>query len=113
MPKLQKFIVGQLKTVPALLRHIVALTFCLVCVSGTHGESSGRKAFQVFTKREGDVTHFYVDNREANEVTATFELHMLNLKGSKRFPYTATYPGSQVTEAFTVSPVKPVPALPA
>ena len=69
MLKLNTFIVGQLKLLPASLRHIVILMFCLVCVSGGHGGNPPRKAFHVFTKREGDVTRFYVDNREANEVT--------------------------------------------
>src|SRR5258705_382681 len=105
MLKPQKFMVGQLQFVPSALRHMVMLAFCLVCVSGTQGESPARKAFNVFTKREGNVTRFFVDNREASEVTATFELQTVNLKGSQRFPYTATFPANQSTEAFTVSPI--------
>jgi murein DD-endopeptidase MepM/ murein hydrolase activator NlpD len=106
MLKVPKFTVGQLKFVPSALRCIVMLTFCLICVSGTQGESPARKAFNVFTKREGNVTRFFVDNREASEVTATFELQTVNLKGSQRFPYTATFPANQCTEAFTVSPAE-------
>jgi murein DD-endopeptidase MepM/ murein hydrolase activator NlpD len=106
MRKFKKFIVGQLSIVPTAIRHIVLVTFCLVCVSGTQGDSPARKAFQVFTKRDGNLTRFFVDNREASEVTATFELQMLNLKGSQTFPFSATYPANQVTEAFTVSPVE-------
>src|SRR6185436_10647851 len=53
-----------------------------------------------------NLTRFFVDNREASEVTATFELQMVNLKGSQRLPFSATYPANQVTEAFTVSPVE-------
>jgi murein DD-endopeptidase MepM/ murein hydrolase activator NlpD len=105
MLKLPKFIVGQLKFVPSALRCIVMLAFCLICVSGTQGESPARKAFNVFTKREGNLTHFFVDNREASEVTATFELQTVNLKGSQPFPYTTTFPANQCTEAFTVTPV--------
>lgn len=90
-----------------MLRHSVLLAFCLVCVSGGHGENTARKAFHVFTKRDGENTRFYVDNREANEVTATFEVQMVNLKGTTNFPFSSTYPANQVTEAFTLSPVNP------
>jgi murein DD-endopeptidase MepM/ murein hydrolase activator NlpD len=113
MLNLRNFIVGQLNLFPTTLRHIVMLTFCVVCVSGTPpvtlaaGETPARKPFHVFTKREGNCTRFFVDNREANEVTATFELQTLNLKGSTNFPFSGTYPANQVTEAFSVAPINP------
>jgi murein DD-endopeptidase MepM/ murein hydrolase activator NlpD len=95
------------KSFPAVLRHVAFLTFALTCVSVSQGENPARKSFHVLTKRDGNVTKFFVDNREANEVTATFELHCANLKGTTNFPFTTTFPPSQVTEAFSVSPIDP------
>src|SRR5258707_1060815 len=61
---------------------------------------------KVTTKIEGGVTHFYVENKEYAEVTMTFEMGMVNLKGNTQFPYTASFPGRQVTEAFALSPIE-------
>src|SRR3954452_1152619 len=61
-------------------------------------------AVKVTTKREGTVTHFYVENNERCEITMTFELGVVNLKSSKGLPYTATFPAREKTEAFTVEP---------
>lgn len=63
------------------------------------------KSVRVVTRREGDVTKFYVDNREFGEVTMTFEMQMSNLTGNVQFPYTATFPAREVTEAFILSPI--------
>lgn len=107
MLNIQKRFVGKLTTIPAALRHSLVLAASLVFIFSAEAESSARKMFQVVTKREGNATRFYVDNREANEVTATFEVQAINLKGSKGFPYTGTFPANQLTEAFTVSPIDP------
>jgi murein DD-endopeptidase MepM/ murein hydrolase activator NlpD len=40
-------------------------------------------------------------------VTATFELKLTNLKSTGGSCYTATYPGNQLTEAFTLAPANP------
>ena len=61
----------------------------------------------VGTQRDGDVTHFYVTNRELCEVTMTFSLKLVNLKSCAEFPYTVTLPPHQVTEAFSLEPVDP------
>src|ERR1043166_8283024 len=61
---------------------------------------------RVLTKREGEVTRFFVENLEMTEVTATFDLTLKNLK-SNAGNYSATYPAKCITEAFTVSPVDP------
>ena len=37
----------------------------------------------------------------------TFEMGMENLRGSTKFPYTATFPPRSKTEAFQVSPISP------
>ena len=65
------------------------------------------KAVNVSTRRDGDVTHFYVENKELCEITMTFEMGLVNLKGSTTFPCTVALPPRQVTEAFTLSPNDP------
>jgi hypothetical protein len=67
-------------------------------------EESTNKLVRVVTKRDGELTRFFVENLEPSEVTATFELKLTNLKSSVGSSYTATYPGRQLTEAFTLSP---------
>ncbi|HEU5125387.1 MAG TPA: M23 family metallopeptidase [Verrucomicrobiae bacterium] len=58
---------------------------------------------KISTQREGDVTRVYVQNQERTEVAMTFDFHVVNLKSTVKFPYTATFaPGE--TEAFTLSP---------
>jgi murein DD-endopeptidase MepM/ murein hydrolase activator NlpD len=61
-------------------------------------------AVKVTTRCEGGVTHFYVENKELCEITMTFGLDVSNLKGTVEFPYTATFPAQEVTEAFTLTP---------
>ena len=106
MLNLRKKIVDRLRMVLAKSRHTVLLALCLACVAATQTEA-GRKPFEVVTKREGNVTRFYVDNREANDVTATFEISATNIKSTQPFPYTQTFPANQVTEAFSLSPIDP------
>jgi murein DD-endopeptidase MepM/ murein hydrolase activator NlpD len=65
-------------------------------------ELSGVK---VTTSREGELTHFYVENQEYCEVTMTFEMGLQNLKGDTNFPYTVSIPARQTSEAFILSPV--------
>lgn len=85
--------------------HSLLVLLLLGCSSG-HGasDSASPKLVRVITKKDGDTTHFFVENLEAGEVTATFEVGPDNLKGSVDFPYTAVYPARQTTEAFTLSP---------
>ena len=60
----------------------------------------------VLTDRDGDGTHFVVENDELSEVTMTFDFATKNLKCSVKLPYTATFkPGE--TEAFTMLPSDP------
>src|ERR1043165_2365145 len=82
------------------------LLLALIGCSSGHGasDSASPKLVKVITKKDGDVTRFFVENHEAGEVTATFEVAPENLKGSVTFPYTAVYPPRQTTEAFTLSP---------
>ena len=62
------------------------------------------RAVRVITKRGGDVTRFYVENNELCEITMTFDLKAVNLKGTGQFPFTGTFPPRQLTEAFTLEP---------
>src|ERR1051326_2759771 len=86
-----------------LLLSLLLAGFCADAAS----ESNLKKFVKVITKKEGEITRFFVDNLEAGEVTATFTVSADNLKGNVTFPYTSTYPARQVTEAFTLSPVDP------
>ncbi len=68
---------------------------------------SGHLAVKVITHKEGQVTHFLVDNHELCEVTVTFEMGLVNLKPSVGLPYTGSFPAGRVTEAFCVTPLEP------
>lgn len=63
-------------------------------------------AVKIFTERDGDATQFYIENDEYCEVTMTFEMGLVNLKGTTRFPYTATFPARKKTEAFEITPIQ-------
>jgi hypothetical protein len=63
-------------------------------------------AVRVTTCKEGNVTHFYVRNDELCEVTMTFEMGLVNLNGTVKFPCTFTFEPHKVTEAFSVSPIE-------
>jgi hypothetical protein len=80
------------------------------CASG-HGSfgplPADSKAVKITTRREGDVTHFYVENNECCEVTMTFEMGLVNLKGSSNFPCTLTFPPHKSSQAFTLTPIDP------
>jgi len=61
----------------------------------------------VIAKRQGDETHFLVENRELCEVTMTFQMRLVNLNSTANLPCTATFPPGKTTEAFTLSPTSP------
>src|SRR5262249_22796727 len=64
-------------------------------------------AVTVSRTREGNSTHFLVENKELCEVTMTFEMDLVNLKTDVALPYTATFPPGRITEALAVSPINP------
>ena len=64
------------------------------------------QSVKVTTEREGDIIHFFVENRELCEVTMTFDMELQNLTSSARFPYTASFSAGK-TEAFSLSPCEP------
>ncbi|SPE54817.1 Peptidase M23 (fragment) [Verrucomicrobia bacterium] len=64
-------------------------------------------AVKVRTQRQGEVTQFLVENQEYGEITMTFEIGLVNLKGDVTFPYTVTLPAQRTTEAFELTPIRP------
>ncbi len=67
----------------------------------------GAKTVKVTARKEGEVTHFYVENNEYCEITMTFEPAIVHLTSDKQLPYTATFPPHQTTKAFTLTPSEP------
>ena len=64
-------------------------------------------AVKITTTHQGGATQFFVQNDEFCEVTMTFEMSTVNLLGSTKFPYTATFAPHSKSQAFEVSPVSP------
>src|ERR1043166_1678257 len=88
----------------SILRLVMALLLGALC-SSQSAEPTKSKMVKVITKKDGDLTHFFVENLEAGEVTATFTVATDNHKSTVAFPYTSTYPAHQITEAFALTPV--------
>lgn len=65
-----------------------------------------KSAVKILTERDGAGTRFYVQNDEYCEVTMTFDMGLVNLKGNTGFPYTATFPARARTEAFELEPIQ-------
>ncbi len=74
---------------------------------GSSSVISEARFVKLTTRREGEVTHFYVENSEYCEITMTFDMSLTHLKGSVAFPYTATFAPRQKTEAFVLTPDAP------
>ena len=72
----------------------------------TFGAGSPGPVAEVTTWREGNLIQVIVNNSEKSEVTVTFDVSPVNLKGSVSFPHTATFKPGQ-TEAFTLAPILP------
>lgn len=76
-----------------------------VAASGSFGNSQSKQMVKVTERRDGDIIRFLVENLESADVTATFDLGLVNLKGSTRFPYTMTLLPHQTIQAFSLSPI--------
>ena len=96
-----------------LLRRILAwlsgLALSAITAVGIPADSSSEAtdappAVTVITRREGEQTHFLVENKELCEVTMTFQMRLVNLHSSACFPCSATFPPGKTTEAFTLAP---------
>jgi len=89
-------------------RALMVAAFCALLALSARAGSEADKMLKVTTKEDmGGITHFYVHNNEAAEVTATFEVNMSNLCCSTNLPFTTTFEGNKTTEVFSLSPVKP------
>ncbi len=76
-----------------------------VAASGSLGSSQSRQMLKVSERRDGNLIRFLVENLEAAEVTATFDLKLVNLRGSTTFPFTTTLAPHQKLEAFSLTPI--------
>ncbi|MDB6125826.1 MAG: Peptidase [Pedosphaera sp.] len=98
------------KTAIKCLRNVwwpmLAVLACSFGASPSHSEPLPGKMLKVFTRDEGGLTHFFVQNLEAADVTATFDMQLLNMEANAKFPFTSTIAGNQTIEAFTLQPVK-------
>lgn len=79
---------------------------CLLAVSARAGTEADKMLKVTTTEDAGGITHFYVHNNEAAEVTATFDVHMSNLLCSTNLPLTTTFAGNRTVEVFSLSPRK-------
>ncbi len=86
---------------------LLAALLCSSLINPSFAATAAPKHLKVFTCEQDGVIHFYVQNLELATVTATFDMRLLNLKGSANFPYTTTLGGNQIVEAFSLAPVKP------
>lgn len=86
-------------------RSVLLALLCSLGVNSSHGATTSEKMLKIFTKEIEGITHFYVQNLEMADVTATFDMKLVNLKCSALLPYTATFPGTKTVEAFTVSAI--------
>ena len=76
-----------------------------VAASGSLGNSQSKQMVKVTERREGNMIRFLVENLESADVTATFDLGLVNLRGSTAFPFTTTLEPHQTIEAFSLSPI--------
>lgn len=79
--------------------------FAPLNASGSFHNPGANKMLRVTEQREGNRIHFLVENLEPADVTATFNVGMVNLKGTTRFPYTTTVAPHQKLEVFSLSPI--------
>lgn len=98
---------GALRQWRTFSRILFLIAGCGLFAGSAHAGSAANKMLKVTTKQDaGGVTHFFVRNNEAAEVTATFEVKTTNLECSTNLPLTTTFPGNRTVEAFTLSPVE-------
>jgi murein DD-endopeptidase MepM/ murein hydrolase activator NlpD len=103
------FVLLILAGVQKMDRHFLplALAFVVVLLPLPARAEGGcqEQLIKVTTSQKEEVTDFFVENLQAADVTVTFEMELLNLKGSSDFPCTITLPGKQKTKVFSLSPV--------
>jgi murein DD-endopeptidase MepM/ murein hydrolase activator NlpD len=65
-----------------------------------------RQMLKVTRQCEGNIIRILVQNLEEADVTATFELGLVNMKSKAQFPLPSTFPPHQTIEAFCLSPIR-------
>lgn len=90
-----------------LLFFLSSVSFILISSATESGLPAENKSLKVLTRREGDVTRLLVENHELAEMTVTFDVRMVNMKANVKFPFTATFPPQQTSEAFTLAVIDP------
>src|SRR5262245_11408966 len=75
----------------------LAVGLVLPAATTADAQETTNKLVRVITKREGENTRFLVENLEATEITATFELKLTNLKTNAGSSLTGTYPANKIT----------------
>ncbi len=91
----------------------VALCCLLFTLNGLSEDSAGKSTsvretlIRISTEKEGLVTHLYVENVQAADVTVTFEMELSNLEADVKFPYTVTLAGKKRLKLFALTPQQP------
>jgi murein DD-endopeptidase MepM/ murein hydrolase activator NlpD len=88
----------------ALFPWAFALLFLL---AGYSASAQEQKLIRISTQKEGDKTHFVVENLQYADVTVTIEIELKNLKASQAVPYTATIPPRGKADVFDLTPENP------
>ncbi len=87
----------------------LALLICFslpLWAAGGFPETSSKLMVKLTKESHNGVIRFFIENFEPANITATFDLGLVNLKGSTRFPCTLSCAPHQKIEAFTLSPIE-------
>src|SRR5689334_1189905 len=91
-----------------LLQLWLALVLSLQALAAGSLPSTPAKLMVKLTKPlDGDLIRFFIDSFDPVDITATFDLGLVNLKGSTAFPHTVSCRPHEKREAFTLAPVAP------
>jgi murein DD-endopeptidase MepM/ murein hydrolase activator NlpD len=71
------------------------------------GKSSSTREtlIRISAEREGALTHLYVENVQAAEVTVTLDMDLINLAADVALPCTTTLPGRKRLKLFSLAPL--------
>lgn len=84
----------------------------LVCFSlplwaaGGFPETASKLMVRLTKENRNGVIRFFIENLEASDITATFDLGLVNLKANTRFPCTLSCAPHQKMEAFALAPIQ-------
>jgi murein DD-endopeptidase MepM/ murein hydrolase activator NlpD len=92
-----------------VLKFICALAAAVIRLSVVPSLQAGvvsDEMVKIFTREQDGLTHFYVQNLQGGNVTATLKLRSSNLHASATFPCTIELAPNQTVEAFNFSPIR-------